>query len=74
MLNNLCVCVCICVFLLCEDGLIFAVNGESLSRPVPIRGFVIDYSTKDILDTFSPNKKVKTLFNTIKGSFPPQMF
>uniref|UniRef100_A0AAX7V669 Peptidylglycine alpha-amidating monooxygenase n=1 Tax=Astatotilapia calliptera TaxID=8154 RepID=A0AAX7V669_ASTCA len=39
------------------DGLIFAVNGESLSRPVPIRGFVIDYSTKDILDTFSPNKK-----------------
>lgn len=56
------------------DGLIFAVNGESLSRPVPIRGFVIDYSTKDILDTFSPNKKVKTLFNTIKGSFPPKMF
>ncbi|XP_039904663.1 peptidyl-glycine alpha-amidating monooxygenase isoform X1 [Simochromis diagramma] len=39
------------------DGLIFAVNGESLSRPVPIRGFVIDYSTKDILDNFSPNKK-----------------
>uniref|UniRef100_I3KLS0 Peptidylglycine alpha-amidating monooxygenase n=1 Tax=Oreochromis niloticus TaxID=8128 RepID=I3KLS0_ORENI len=45
------------VFAVSYNGLIFAVNGESLSRPVPIRGFVIDYSTKDILDTFSPNKK-----------------
>uniref|UniRef100_A0AAX7SCE0 Peptidylglycine alpha-amidating monooxygenase n=1 Tax=Astatotilapia calliptera TaxID=8154 RepID=A0AAX7SCE0_ASTCA len=45
------------VFAISYNGLIFAVNGESLSRPVPIRGFVIDYSTKDILDTFSPNKK-----------------
>lgn len=39
------------------DGLIFAVNGESLYHSVPLRGFVIDYSSKDILDTFSPNKK-----------------
>ncbi|XP_070780965.1 peptidyl-glycine alpha-amidating monooxygenase [Enoplosus armatus] len=39
------------------DGLIFAVNGESLYRSAPLRGFVIDYSTKDIVDTFSPEKK-----------------
>ncbi|XP_074546066.1 peptidyl-glycine alpha-amidating monooxygenase isoform X1 [Halichoeres trimaculatus] len=38
-------------------GLIFAVNGESLYNPTPLRGFVIDYSTKDILDTFAPEKK-----------------
>ncbi|XP_068190058.1 peptidyl-glycine alpha-amidating monooxygenase B isoform X2 [Antennarius striatus] len=37
------------------DGLIFAVNG--MSRPAPLRGFVINYSTKDILDTFYPEKK-----------------
>ncbi|XP_069370278.1 peptidyl-glycine alpha-amidating monooxygenase isoform X1 [Paralichthys olivaceus] len=36
------------------DGLIFAVNGESPYRSAPLRGFVINYSTKDILDTFSP--------------------
>ncbi|GAA6227220.1 peptidyl-glycine alpha-amidating monooxygenase isoform X3 [Lates japonicus] len=40
-----------------EDGLIFAVNGESPYRSAPLRGFVINYSTKDILDTFSPKKK-----------------
>ncbi|XP_028273447.1 peptidyl-glycine alpha-amidating monooxygenase B isoform X2 [Parambassis ranga] len=39
------------------DGLIFAVNGESLYGSTPLRGFVINYSTKEILDTFSPNKK-----------------
>ncbi|KAM9735351.1 peptidyl-glycine alpha-amidating monooxygenase B isoform 2-T2 [Menidia menidia] len=39
------------------DGLIFAVNGESPYHSDPLRGFVIDYSTKEILDTFSPNKK-----------------
>ncbi|XP_029301108.1 peptidyl-glycine alpha-amidating monooxygenase isoform X2 [Cottoperca gobio] len=39
------------------DGLIFAVNGESPYRSAPLRGFVIDYSTMDILDTFSPEKK-----------------
>uniref|UniRef100_A0AAQ5Z936 Peptidylglycine alpha-amidating monooxygenase n=1 Tax=Amphiprion ocellaris TaxID=80972 RepID=A0AAQ5Z936_AMPOC len=38
-------------------GLIFAVNGESPFRSAPLKGFVINYSTKDILDTFSPNKK-----------------
>nr|XP_043868756.1 peptidyl-glycine alpha-amidating monooxygenase A isoform X2 [Solea senegalensis] len=36
------------------DGVIFAVNGESPYRDAPLRGFVINYSTKDILDTFSP--------------------
>ncbi|XP_040915603.1 peptidyl-glycine alpha-amidating monooxygenase isoform X2 [Toxotes jaculatrix] len=39
------------------DGLIFAVNGESPYHSAPLRGFVINYSTKDILDTFSPKKK-----------------
>ncbi|XP_034751399.1 peptidyl-glycine alpha-amidating monooxygenase isoform X2 [Etheostoma cragini] len=39
------------------DGLIFAVNGESPYRSAPLRGFVIDYSTMDILDTFNPDKK-----------------
>ncbi|XP_041826674.1 peptidyl-glycine alpha-amidating monooxygenase A isoform X2 [Melanotaenia boesemani] len=39
------------------DGLIFAVNGESPYGSAPLRGFVIDYSTKEILDTFSPNEK-----------------
>nr|XP_046231091.1 peptidyl-glycine alpha-amidating monooxygenase B [Scatophagus argus]XP_046231092.1 peptidyl-glycine alpha-amidating monooxygenase B [Scatophagus argus]XP_046231093.1 peptidyl-glycine alpha-amidating monooxygenase B [Scatophagus argus]XP_046231094.1 peptidyl-glycine alpha-amidating monooxygenase B [Scatophagus argus]XP_046231095.1 peptidyl-glycine alpha-amidating monooxygenase B [Scatophagus argus] len=38
------------------DGLIFAVNGVSPYRSAPVRGFVINYSTKDILDTFSPEK------------------
>ncbi|XP_034566308.1 peptidyl-glycine alpha-amidating monooxygenase A isoform X6 [Notolabrus celidotus] len=38
-------------------GLIFAVNGESFSSLTPVRGFVINYSTKEILDTFSPEKK-----------------
>ncbi|XP_051268229.1 peptidyl-glycine alpha-amidating monooxygenase isoform X1 [Dicentrarchus labrax] len=39
------------------DGLIFAVNGDSPYRSAPLKGFVIDYSTKDILETFSPEKK-----------------
>ncbi|XP_073333624.1 peptidyl-glycine alpha-amidating monooxygenase B isoform X2 [Pagrus major] len=39
------------------DGLIFAVNGDSPYHSAPLRGFVIDYSTKDILDTFNPEKK-----------------
>ncbi|XP_049908630.1 peptidyl-glycine alpha-amidating monooxygenase isoform X1 [Epinephelus moara] len=38
------------------DGLIFAVNGVSPYRSAPLRGFVINYSTTDILDTFSPEK------------------
>ncbi|KAE8284730.1 Peptidyl-glycine alpha-amidating monooxygenase B [Larimichthys crocea] len=38
-------------------GLIFAVNGASAYRSVPLSGFVINYSTKEILDTFSPEKK-----------------
>ncbi|KAL6097277.1 pam [Pungitius sinensis] len=39
------------------DGLIFAVNGDSPYHSNPLRGFVIDYSTMDILDTFNPEKK-----------------
>ncbi|XP_068609284.1 peptidyl-glycine alpha-amidating monooxygenase B [Brachionichthys hirsutus] len=39
------------------DGVIFAVNGMSPDRSAPLRGFVINYSTKDILDTFYPEKK-----------------
>ncbi|KAK2818768.1 hypothetical protein Q5P01_024329 [Channa striata] len=39
------------------DGLIFAVNGQSQSHSVPLEGFVINYSTEDILATFSPNTK-----------------
>ncbi|XP_041815917.1 peptidyl-glycine alpha-amidating monooxygenase [Chelmon rostratus] len=39
------------------DGLIFAVNGDSPYHSAPLRGFVINYSTKDILDTFNPEKK-----------------
>ncbi|CAK6980253.1 peptidyl-glycine alpha-amidating monooxygenase isoform X3 [Scomber scombrus] len=39
-------------------GLIFAVNGISpFGRSTPLRGFAINYSTKDVLDTFSPEKK-----------------
>ncbi|XP_076613674.1 peptidyl-glycine alpha-amidating monooxygenase A isoform X2 [Chaetodon auriga] len=38
-------------------GLIFAVNGDSPYHSAPLRGFVINYSTKDILDTFNPEKK-----------------
>uniref|UniRef100_A0AAQ5ZD54 Peptidylglycine alpha-amidating monooxygenase n=1 Tax=Amphiprion ocellaris TaxID=80972 RepID=A0AAQ5ZD54_AMPOC len=45
------------VFAITYSGLIFAVNGESPFRSAPLKGFVINYSTKDILDTFSPNKK-----------------
>ncbi|XP_013870563.1 peptidyl-glycine alpha-amidating monooxygenase A [Austrofundulus limnaeus] len=40
-----------------DDDLIYAVNGESLYRSTPLKGFVISYSSKRILDTFSPNKK-----------------
>uniref|UniRef100_A0A8C6KL39 Peptidylglycine alpha-amidating monooxygenase n=1 Tax=Nothobranchius furzeri TaxID=105023 RepID=A0A8C6KL39_NOTFU len=47
------------------DGLIFAVNGESLYHSAPLRGFVINYSTNRILDTFIPNKKVNTLRCTV---------
>ncbi|XP_049594405.1 peptidyl-glycine alpha-amidating monooxygenase B isoform X2 [Syngnathus scovelli] len=41
-----------------EDGIIFAVNGNSLSENVsPPTGFAINYGTKDILDTFAPKKR-----------------
>lgn len=39
------------------DGLIFAVNGESLIRTAPLKGFVISYPTKNIIDTFQPENK-----------------
>ncbi|KAM4615270.1 peptidyl-glycine alpha-amidating monooxygenase B isoform 1-T3 [Polymixia lowei] len=39
-------------------GLIYAVNGESpYSHSAPLRGFVINYSTKEIVDAFSPDKQ-----------------
>ncbi|KAL0963177.1 hypothetical protein UPYG_G00350720 [Umbra pygmaea] len=38
-----------------HGGLIYAVNGESaFGRSAPLKGFVINYSTKEILDSFSP--------------------
>ncbi|XP_015251692.1 PREDICTED: peptidyl-glycine alpha-amidating monooxygenase [Cyprinodon variegatus] len=40
-----------------EDGLIFAVNGDSSHHFTPLRGFVLGYSTKQILDSFSPTQK-----------------
>ncbi|XP_037121689.1 peptidyl-glycine alpha-amidating monooxygenase B isoform X3 [Syngnathus acus] len=41
-----------------EDGIIFAVNGNSLSENFPPpTGFAINYGTKDILDTFAPKKR-----------------
>ncbi|KAJ3604864.1 hypothetical protein NHX12_026916 [Muraenolepis orangiensis] len=41
-----------------NGGLIYAVNGESpYGYSAPIRGFVIDYSSKDILNVFSPAKQ-----------------
>uniref|UniRef100_A0A3Q4BBV5 Copper type II ascorbate-dependent monooxygenase C-terminal domain-containing protein n=1 Tax=Mola mola TaxID=94237 RepID=A0A3Q4BBV5_MOLML len=45
------------VFAITYNGLIFAVNGVSLDYSAPLRGFVINYSTKDILDTFTSEKK-----------------
>uniref|UniRef100_A0A4W6EIZ1 Peptidylglycine alpha-amidating monooxygenase n=1 Tax=Lates calcarifer TaxID=8187 RepID=A0A4W6EIZ1_LATCA len=53
-----------------EDGLIFAVNGESPYRSAPLRGFVINYSTKDILDTFSPKKEDAAKPNREEGILP----
>ncbi|KAG1970966.1 peptidyl-glycine alpha-amidating monooxygenase [Pimephales promelas] len=39
-----------------QGGLIYAVNGESPYGPAaPLQGFVISYSTKEILDAFSPD-------------------
>ncbi|XP_029025575.1 peptidyl-glycine alpha-amidating monooxygenase isoform X2 [Betta splendens] len=50
------------------DGLIFAVNGNSLYHTAPLRGFVINYSTKDILDTFSPETKEFKMPHDIESS------
>ncbi|XP_072310099.1 peptidyl-glycine alpha-amidating monooxygenase isoform X2 [Eucyclogobius newberryi] len=38
-------------------GLIYAVNGGSSFGLAPLKGFVISYSTKDIIDTFQPDNK-----------------
>ncbi|XP_051764680.1 peptidylglycine alpha-amidating monooxygenase isoform X4 [Ctenopharyngodon idella] len=39
-----------------QGGLIYAVNGEPpYGQPAPLQGFVISYSTKEILDSFSPD-------------------
>uniref|UniRef100_A0A8C6S9X4 Peptidylglycine alpha-amidating monooxygenase n=1 Tax=Neogobius melanostomus TaxID=47308 RepID=A0A8C6S9X4_9GOBI len=41
------------------DGLIYAVNGQSplYDLAAPLKGFVINYSTKEIIDTFQPDNK-----------------
>ncbi|XP_078811748.1 peptidyl-glycine alpha-amidating monooxygenase B isoform X1 [Oryzias latipes] len=39
------------------DGLIYAVNGDSPYHSAPLRGFVINYTSREILDTFSPKRK-----------------
>ncbi|XP_067290139.1 peptidyl-glycine alpha-amidating monooxygenase B isoform X2 [Pseudorasbora parva] len=39
-----------------QGGLIYAVNGERpYGQAAPLQGFVISYSTKEILDSFSPD-------------------
>ncbi|XP_030626113.1 peptidyl-glycine alpha-amidating monooxygenase B isoform X1 [Chanos chanos] len=39
-----------------HGGLIYAVNGESAyGQSAPLQGFVVNYSTKEILDTFRPD-------------------
>uniref|UniRef100_A0A3B1KK87 Peptidylglycine alpha-amidating monooxygenase n=1 Tax=Astyanax mexicanus TaxID=7994 RepID=A0A3B1KK87_ASTMX len=39
-----------------QGGLIYVVNGESpYGQSAPLRGFVLNYSTKEILDTFAPD-------------------
>ncbi|XP_062409752.1 peptidyl-glycine alpha-amidating monooxygenase B isoform X3 [Sardina pilchardus] len=41
-----------------QGGLIYAVNGESPTGvSAPLKGFVVNYSTKEILDTFSPDSQ-----------------
>ncbi|XP_046906347.1 peptidyl-glycine alpha-amidating monooxygenase isoform X1 [Hypomesus transpacificus] len=41
-----------------HGGLIYAVNGESpYGRSAPLSGFVINYSSKEILDTYSPDSQ-----------------
>ncbi|XP_070706175.1 peptidyl-glycine alpha-amidating monooxygenase B [Pempheris klunzingeri] len=55
-------------------GLIFAVNGDSPYRSVPLRGFVINYSTKDILDTFNPEKEEFKMPHDIVGTRDGSIF
>lgn len=39
-----------------QGGLIYAVNGELVyGQSAPLRGFVLNYSTREILDTFAPD-------------------
>ncbi|XP_056146473.1 peptidylglycine alpha-amidating monooxygenase isoform X2 [Lampris incognitus] len=41
-----------------DGGLIYAVNGESPhGQSAPLKGFVINYSTNDIIDDFRPHKQ-----------------
>ena len=48
-----------CNCFLRAGGLIYAVNGESADgNSAPIRGFVIDYSSKDIVNVFRPVDQV----------------
>uniref|UniRef100_A0A8C1T9D4 peptidylglycine monooxygenase n=1 Tax=Cyprinus carpio TaxID=7962 RepID=A0A8C1T9D4_CYPCA len=42
-----------------QGGLMYAVNGEPpYGQAAPLQGFVINYSTKEILDSFSPDTQV----------------
>ena len=54
-----------CNCFLRAGGLIYAVNGESDDGySAPIRGFVIDYSSKDIVNVFRPVDQVATAVGT----------
>ncbi|XP_005155561.1 peptidyl-glycine alpha-amidating monooxygenase isoform X1 [Danio rerio] len=42
-----------------QGGLLYAVNGEPpYGQAAPLQGFVINYSSKEILDSFSPDTQV----------------
>uniref|UniRef100_A0A673GQ55 Peptidyl-glycine alpha-amidating monooxygenase B-like n=1 Tax=Sinocyclocheilus rhinocerous TaxID=307959 RepID=A0A673GQ55_9TELE len=49
-----------------QGGLIYAVNGEPpYGQATPLQGFVINYSTKEILDSFSPDTQVLIIALTL---------
>ncbi|TRY85578.1 hypothetical protein DNTS_032554 [Danionella cerebrum] len=58
-----------------QGGLIYAVNGERpYGQPAPLQGFVINYSTKEILDSFSPDTQVFKLPHDIVVSADGTVF
>lgn len=47
-------------FLFVSGGLMYTVNGESIyGQLAPLQGFMMNYSSGEILDTFSPDSQVK---------------